>query len=138
ASYASRVTAPTLLVQGQADTLFNLREAAATYRALAAGGTPVRMIWQSWGHSHGTPAPGELDLSPSGLDETYLGQRFLAWFDHSLKNQPVDTGPAFAYFRNWVPYTGNAAAAYASADRYPVGTAQPLYLSGDADLVTSV
>jgi ABC-2 type transport system ATP-binding protein len=132
ASYAARVTAPTLLVQGQADTLFNLGEAAATYRALAANGTTVRMIWQSWGHSHGTPAPGELDLSAAGLDQTYLGQRFLAWFDHYLMDRPADTGPAFAYFRDWVP-----SAPYASADRYPVGTAQPLYLSGTADLVTS-
>jgi len=137
ASYAARVTAPTLLVQGQADTLFNLREAAATYRALTAGGTPVTMIWQSWGHSHGTPAPGELELSGSGLEHTYLGQRFLAWFDHYLKDQPVDTGPPFAYFRDWVAYTGNASAAYAGTDRYPAGQPQPLYLSGAGDLVTS-
>jgi predicted acyl esterase len=142
ASYAARITAPTLLVQGQADTLFNLSEAAATYRALAANGTTVRMIWQSWGHSNGTPAPGELDLSANGLDQTYLGQRFLSWFEHYLKDRPVGTGPQFAYFRDWVPYTGNASAAYASADLYPVGTAQPLYLSGSGDsgsgdLVTS-
>jgi putative CocE/NonD family hydrolase len=137
ASYAARVTAPTLLVQGQADTLFNLGEAAATYRALTAGGTTVAMIWQSWGHSNGTPAPGELDLSAAGLDRTYLGQRFLAWFDHYLMDRPVDTGPAFAYFRDWVPYTGNASAAYASADRYPGGQSQPLYLSGTGDLVPS-
>src|SRR3989440_8053013 len=137
ASYAARVTAPTLLVQGQADTLFNLSEAAATYRTLAAAGTTVRMIWQSWGHSRGTPAPGELDLSADGLAHTYLGQRFLAWFEHYLMDKPVDTGPPFAYFRDWIPYTGNAAAAYAGADRYPAGTAQPLYLSGTGDLVTS-
>src|SRR5205085_1453582 len=43
----------------------------------------------------------------------------------------------FAYFRDWIPYTGNAAAAYAGADRYPAGAAQPLYLSGTGDLVTS-
>jgi predicted acyl esterase len=95
------------------------------------------MIWQSWGHSHGTPAPGELDLSPDGLDRTYLGQRFLAWFDHYLMGKPTSVGPAFAYFRDWVGYTGNASPAYGSAERYPVGTAQPLYLSGTADLVTS-
>jgi putative CocE/NonD family hydrolase len=137
ASYVARVTAPTLLVQGQADTLFNLGEAAATYQALTATGTTVRMIWQSWGHSHGTPAPGELDLSADGLDRTYLGQRFLAWFDHYLMGLPVDTGPRFAYFRDWIPYTGNASAAYASADRYPVGAPQSLYLSGSGDLVAS-
>ncbi|HEY6737981.1 MAG TPA: alpha/beta fold hydrolase, partial [Actinopolymorphaceae bacterium] len=45
ASYASNVRAPTLILQGQDDTLFNLQEAAATYRALRDQGTPVRMIW---------------------------------------------------------------------------------------------
>jgi ABC-2 type transport system ATP-binding protein len=136
-SYADRVKAPTLLVQGQADTLFNLQEAAATYRTLDAQSTPVKMIWQSWGHSQGTPAPGELDLSGSGLEDTYLGQRFLAWFDHWLKDSPVDTGPRFAYFRDWVSYQGNAAPAFGSAAGFPVGRMQPLYLSGTSDLVTS-
>ena len=51
-----------LLAQGEFDTLFNLNEAAATYQALKAQGTPVKMIWHSWGHSNGTPAPGELSL----------------------------------------------------------------------------
>ncbi|HCT76522.1 MAG TPA: hypothetical protein DGG94_16240 [Micromonosporaceae bacterium] len=137
ASYITRIAAPTLLVQGQADTLFNLQEAAATYRGLAERGVPVAMIWQSWGHSRGTPAPGELDMSPDGLHTSYLGRRFLAWFDHHLKDLPVDTGPGFAYFRDWVSYSGDAQPAYAAEDAYPVGRAQPLYLSGDEDLVAS-
>lgn len=137
ASYAGRVRVPTLLVQGQADTLFDLQEAAATYGSLRAQGTPVKMIWQSWGHSQGTPAPGELDFSASGLDTTYLGQRFLAWFDHYLKGSSADTGPGFAYFRDWIRYQGNAAPAYGEADGFPVGTQRPLYLSGDSDLVSS-
>ena len=63
-SYLGKVKAPTLLVQGQKDTLFNLQESAATYRGLQAQGTPVQLIWQSWGHSlGGNPAPGELDLT---------------------------------------------------------------------------
>ena len=33
-SYVDRIRVPTLLVQGQNDTLFNLQEATATYRAL--------------------------------------------------------------------------------------------------------
>jgi ABC-2 type transport system ATP-binding protein len=95
------------------------------------------MIWQSWGHSKGTPAPGELDMSAAGLHNTYLGRRFLAWFDHYLKDLPTQTGPAFAYFRDWIGYTGDAAPAYASNDAYPAGRMAPLYLSGDTDLVTS-
>jgi predicted acyl esterase len=140
ASYAGKVTAPTLLVQGQKDTLFNLQEAAATYAALQRNGTPVQMIWQSWGHSlGGTPAPGELDLSGrSDLRATYLGGRFLDWFDHYVKgDETAPTGPEFAYFRDWVDYTGNAAPAYAAAGSYPVGSARRLFLSGDASLATS-
>ncbi|WP_207938682.1 CocE/NonD family hydrolase [Actinomadura darangshiensis] len=57
ASYLPRIKAPTLLVQGQTDTLFNLQEAAATYRDLKAQNTPVKMIWHSGGHS-GPNAPG--------------------------------------------------------------------------------
>ncbi|WP_211588530.1 CocE/NonD family hydrolase [Allorhizocola rhizosphaerae] len=130
ASYIERISAPTLLVQGQADTLFNLNEAARTYAALAERSVPVKMIWQSWGHSQGTPAPGELDLSPEGLHTSYLGRRFLAWFDHYLKGLPTDTGPRFAYHRDW-------SNSYAGSESYPVGRPQSLHLSGDASLVES-
>lgn len=56
-SYLASVKAPTLLVQGQDDSLFNLNEATASYRTLAAQGTPVKMIWQAWGHSGGMRKP---------------------------------------------------------------------------------
>ena len=48
-----RIKIPTFLVQGQSDTLFNLQEAVATYGALRAKGTPVKMLWRSSGHSGG-------------------------------------------------------------------------------------
>ncbi len=66
-SYASKIKIPTLLVQGEKDTLFNLNEASATYAQLKAQGTPVKMVWQSWGHSGSTPAPGELDFGAASL-----------------------------------------------------------------------
>ena len=47
----SKIKVPTLLVQGEKDTLFNLNEASTTYAALKKQGTPVKMVWQSWGHS---------------------------------------------------------------------------------------
>ena len=73
-SYVKQVKAPTLLVQGQKDTLFNLNEAAATYDALKAQGTPVKMVWQSWGHSGSTPVPGELDFGAKSLRDSYPRQ----------------------------------------------------------------
>lgn len=134
ASYLKDVEAPTLLIQGQADTLFNLNEAAATYRTLRDQGTPARMIWQSWGHSGGMddPAPGELDLSEGNLETSYVGKRILAWFDRYLhRDETAATGPAFAYFRDWE----SPADAYATAPDFPAARGQRMYLSGDGRLV---
>ncbi|WP_444971704.1 CocE/NonD family hydrolase [Streptomyces sp. SAI-25] len=126
-SYLDRVKAPTLIVQGQADSLFNLNEATATYKTLKAQGTPAKMIWQSWGHSGGQ-VPGELDLSEGILESSYVGQRVLAWFDRYLQRKTeTDTGPEFAYYRSWQ-------SGYGTADRLPA-LSQQLYLSGDGKLV---
>ncbi|MEV0169958.1 CocE/NonD family hydrolase [Streptomyces sp. NPDC050803] len=129
-SYLSRVKAPTLLVQGQADSLFNLNEATATYKTLKAQGTTAKMIWQSWGHSGGQAA-GELDLGQGNLETSYVGRRILAWFDRYLGRKAVDTGPAFAYYRDWIT---DPTSTYATADRVP-SLGQSLYLSGDGKLV---
>ncbi|MCX5359673.1 CocE/NonD family hydrolase [Streptomyces sp. NBC_00124] len=130
-TYLGRVKAPTLLIQGQADSLFNLNEATATYKTLKAQGTPTRMIWQSWGHSGGMAA-GELNLGQGNLESTYVGKRILAWFDRYLqKNKGTDTGPALAYYRDWIT---DPAGTYATADRLPA-LSQKLYLSGDGKLV---
>lgn len=129
ASYLPGVTAPTLLVQGQADSLFNLNEATATYRTLRAQGTTTKMIWQAWGHSGGQ-VPGELDLATGNLETSYVGQRILAWFDRYLhQRQDTDTGPAFAYYRDW-------ASGYGTAPAVPAPS-RTLYLSGDGTLVDS-
>ena len=46
ATYIKKIKVPTLLVQGEKDTLFNLQESVATFRSLRSQGTPTRMIWQ--------------------------------------------------------------------------------------------
>ncbi|MET7870842.1 CocE/NonD family hydrolase [Streptomyces cyaneofuscatus] len=126
-SYLDRVKAPTLIVQGQADSLFNLNEATATYKTLKAQGTTAKMIWQSWGHSGGL-VPGELDLSEGNLETSYVGRRVLAWFDRYLqKKTDADTGPEFAYYRSWQEGYGTAAELPALS--------QKMYLSGDGKLV---
>ena len=142
AHYVDRVTVPTFLIQGQNDTLFNLQEAVATYRSLKSRGVPVSMAWQSWGHSGGAngntgAAPGELDLTGQHIEDTYLGLRVKNWFDHHLGGSAVSTGPEFAYFRDWVGYTGSAAPAYGGASSYPVGTRRTWYLSAADELVGS-
>jgi hypothetical protein len=128
ASFVGRVRVPTLLIQGQKDTLFNLNEAVATYQALRAQGTETKMIWQSWGHSGGA-APGEIDLNNPDPATQYETARILDWFDHYLKGLPTDPGPRFAYFRDWISYSGNASPAYASAPAFPAGTARTVALT---------
>lgn len=120
ASYMGGVKAPTLLLQGQADTLFNLNEATATYRALKAQGTTVKMVWQHYGHSSAGMLPGE---------NAYLVGRATAWFDRYLQGLDVSTGPEFAYYRDWLD-TGDAGAAFATSKSFPVGAGQTLRLSG--------
>jgi hypothetical protein len=135
-SYLSRIRIPVLLAQGENDTLFNLNEAVATYQALAAQGSPVKMIWQSWGHSGLTPAPGELDLTDPDPATQYEAARMVSWFGQYLKGGPADSYPAFSYYRDWVDYTGIATPAYGTAGSYPVGAPRSFYLSGARTLVT--
>jgi predicted acyl esterase len=115
---------PTLLVQGQSDTLFTVNEAAANYTAIKANGAPVKMIWHNGGHGGYSYADGEL---------AFLQQRVLAWFDRYLtRDTSVGTGPAFEYFRNWSDGTG--AQAYGTASAFPVGNPVTLFLSADGTL----
>jgi predicted acyl esterase len=142
ASYMSDVRVPTLIGQGQADTLFNLQESVATYTALKRQGTPVALTWQSWGHSHSTPQPGELDMRHPA--QSVQGRAVLAWFDHYVRDRGPKPPQGFAYYRDWVhEATGDITKAYATAPSYPVGTQRQFYLSGssapgaDGSLVTS-
>ena len=64
-------------------------EALATYLGWAIPwGTPVSLVWQSWGHSDSSPVAGELDLRHPA--ESYQGRQALAWFEHYVRG----TGPA--------------------------------------------
>ena len=128
ASYIAQVKVPTLLMQGQADTLFNLNEATATYKALRAQGTVVKMVWQHYGHSSAGMLPGEND---------YLVGRASAWFARYLKGQAVATGPQFSYYRDWLD-TGDAGATFAQSASFPVGTAKTWRLSGKNALTTGL
>jgi ABC-2 type transport system ATP-binding protein len=121
ASYLSRIRIPVLLDQGEVDTLFNLNEAIATYKALQAQGTPVAMLWREQGHSGGTP---------SAAGAAYETARIQAWFDHYLMGSAVSTGSAFAYYQDW---TGT----FVEAAGYPVGTSRRFYLSGNKQLVAT-
>ncbi|WP_240157316.1 alpha/beta fold hydrolase [Pseudonocardia broussonetiae] len=79
-----RITAPTLLVQGEQDTLFGLDQADANAREIAANGTPVQVRWYAGGHDGAAPAD---DV------RTAVGD----WFDHHLLGTGDDPGTTFSY-----------------------------------------
>ena len=133
-SYIDAVKIPTLLSQGQSDSLFNLQESIATYSALKARGVPVKMVWQKWGHSDSKPAPGELDAQQPPA-ASYLGQMYADWFDHWLVGKGPVPSLSTEYFQDFAKGTGKAA--YASAPGYPVAPTKSLYLSGSDALVDS-
>jgi ABC-2 type transport system ATP-binding protein len=134
----SRLRVPTLLVQGQSDTLFNLNDAVATYSELRRRHVPVQMIWNAGGHGGYDSQPGECEVyggGQSGLDDCYLSVRTLAFFDHWLRGVP-DHSPGFSWYRDWVGYNGKGATKqYGGAPAFPTGTPFTFTLSGQGQLV---
>ncbi len=86
----ARITAPTLLIQGQVDTLFPLSEGEANYRGIAATGTPVRMDWFTGGHDGGAGPQADQDRT------RYLS---ITWLDHYLRGEGADPGQGFTFSR---------------------------------------
>ena len=140
-----KLRVPTLLVQGQSDTLFNENDAVSTYLSLRQRGVPVQMIWNSGGHGGYDSLPGECEVYGSGtggadfrgLDDCYLTLRTLHFLDHYLRGTP-DPSPGFTYFRDWIPYAGSGAddEQYGQAAQFPAGPATTYRLSGTSALTT--
>jgi predicted acyl esterase len=126
-SYLDSIRIPTMLWQGQADTLFTLREAAATYTALKKRHVPVKMMWQSWGHSNGGARPHEFDLGDPM--STYQGRVLVQWFDHFLKGKGARPAMDFSYYQDWRD-NGDARTAYRTVPSYPLPGTTTLYGSG--------
>ncbi|MFA1542300.1 alpha/beta fold hydrolase [Actinomadura monticuli] len=61
AAVADRIRVPTLLIQGQADSLFPLDQADANARAIARHGAPVKVVWFQGGHDGGDPETGRVE-----------------------------------------------------------------------------
>ncbi|MFE2281436.1 alpha/beta fold hydrolase [Streptomyces sp. NPDC059454] len=107
---ADRIDVPTLLVQGQTDSLFPLGQADAAAKAIRANGAPVDVDWIAGGHDGGS------------LETDRVQERVSTWFDRYLKDDKgADTGPAFRVTRTGgVDSTdGRAVLNGASADTYP-------------------
>ncbi len=138
-THINHLNAATLLLQGQSDTLFNLNDALATYTALKRRHVPVAMTWNSGGHGGYNSLPGECDVfggGDTGLDDCYLTDRTLTWFDHYLRGAPLHNFAGFTYYRDWVPFHGNGAdtVQYGAAPSFPAQRAETFTLSGSSSL----
>ncbi|MFH8679850.1 alpha/beta fold hydrolase [Streptomyces lydicus] len=105
-----RIKVPTLIMQGQTDSLFPLENADAIQRAVRRNGAPVDVDWIAGGHDGGDRETARLQA------------RTKAWFDRYLKgDQGADTGPAFRVSRSGGldSTDGTVRLRGASADRYP-------------------
>ena len=92
ASVISRIKAPTLLVQGEGDTLFDLNEAAANRAGIAANGVPVKTVWIPGGHS-------SLRSLATGASLTRIQTEAATWFDRWLRGDTtVNTGASFEWY----------------------------------------
>ena len=131
-SVAGRIDAPTLLIQGESDSLFGLDQANANYQAIRRNGAPVDMVWFAGGHDGGNQ------------ETSQVNQLTEQWFERWLKPArgpvraaqpaPVAGGgfaptsprsvpgfPAFAVSRElgFDASTGQEQLGVATAPRYP-------------------
>jgi ABC-2 type transport system ATP-binding protein len=112
------ITAPTLLIQGTADTLFTLQEAVQNYSALRANKVPVKMLWFCGGHGVCLTKPG---------DTGRIQRDTLWWLGRYLKRQThLRTGPGF----EWLDQSGQSY----SAPSYPLAPAGSLIGRGGGTL----
>jgi ABC-2 type transport system ATP-binding protein len=125
AGVLNRITAPTLLSQGEQDSLFPLDQAAANARGIAANGTPVKVIWRSGGH----------DGQTSTED---LVERLEGWFGSVL----LGRGQTDTSFDITVPGSGISASSGRTVSRsmqvdrgYSSGRTQPVGVSGQAQMI---
>jgi ABC-2 type transport system ATP-binding protein len=122
-SVTNRITVPTLLVQGESDTLFGLDQSDATARQITAAGGKVKTIWYTGGHDGGQPGPQLRAKIASFL-----------WFQ--LTGKGSDPGTGFSYdVQGTLRANGTPSVRTVNAPAYPGlsgGTTErrPIRLSG--------
>lgn len=86
-SVLGKIKAPTMLVQGESDTLFDLGQADANASGITHA--PVKMAWFSGGH----------DASGTQGDQDHVNQITQQWLDHYLKGTGKTPGNDFSFTR---------------------------------------
>jgi ABC-2 type transport system ATP-binding protein len=112
AGVLDQITAPTLLIQGTADSLFPLAEAHGNAEGIAAAGTPVRVAWYTGGHDGGDGPRSDQDR---------LRQLTAQWLDHYVADEGEEPGTSFTWSRiTGFSATGRGLATTTyEADAYP-------------------
>jgi ABC-2 type transport system ATP-binding protein len=90
ASVISQIKAPTLLIQGEADSLFPLSEADANADGIARNGTPVTVSWFTGGHDGGSGPQSDQDRLTALTDQ---------WLDYYLAHKGPKPPSTFTYSR---------------------------------------
>ncbi len=114
ASVAGRMRAPTLLIQGEHDSLFGLDQANANYQALHRNGAPVDMVWFAGGHDGGDQESARVN--------SLTAQWLQRWLAPGHPAASAGTGqPGFAVTRvlGFDPSTDQASLGIATASGYP-------------------
>jgi ABC-2 type transport system ATP-binding protein len=102
------ITVPTLLVQGEKDTLFPLSEADANARAIAANGATVAVTWYNGGHDGGS--------TPDTATQDQISQ----WFRYYLAGSGPEPSKAFRYTVDGpISDTGSARSRTLEVPAYP-------------------
>lgn len=79
-----QIKQPTMLVQGEQDTLFGLDQSDATARQITEAGGKVKMVWYAGGHDGGSPG-------------TALRGEIADWMAFHLQGKGTDPGTGFEY-----------------------------------------
>jgi ABC-2 type transport system ATP-binding protein len=147
ASVAGRMRAPTLLVQGENDSLFGLDQANANYQAIRRNGGPADMVWFAGGHDGGDQETSRVNSLTAQWFSRWLmpGQHAPprpATSGLGVTGQAVTGQPGFAVTRvlGFDPSTDQASLGIATAGSYPglAGTTRTLVrLTGPPQTIVS-
>jgi ABC-2 type transport system ATP-binding protein len=147
-SVQNRIDVPTLLIQGEHDSLFGLDQADANYQAIRRNGAPVSMVWFAGGHDGGNQEASRIDGLTAQWFDRWLKPRRLPWSPGTrtapgARSVRVATGlPGFSVSRDlgFDASTGATQLGVATAARYPglAGTRRTLVrLAGPPQPVTN-
>jgi ABC-2 type transport system ATP-binding protein len=120
-SVQNRIDVPTLLIQGEHDSLFGLDQADASYQAIRRNGAPADMVWFAGGHDGGNQETARIDALTGGWFDRWLKPGRPPWLPGGPDAQAAAGQPGFAVSRDlgFEASTQQTQLGVATAARYP-------------------